>query len=93
MAKKIYNSWKQDDMDEALQQHRDGKLGFNEACRLYSIPKPTFRRHLRGLNKTSKFGRPNDMTTEMENELAQHILNMESAFFGLTVTNVRKLAY
>ncbi|XP_025829080.1 uncharacterized protein LOC112904074 [Agrilus planipennis] len=93
MAKKIYNSWKQDDMDEALQKHRDGKIGFNEACRLYSIPKPTFRRHLRGLNKTNKFGRPNDMTREMENELAQHILNMESAFFGLTVTNVRKLAY
>lgn len=93
MPKKIYNSWKQDDMDEALQKHRDGKIGFNEACRLYSIPKPTFRRHLRGLNKTSKFGRPNDMTREMENELAQHILNMESAFFGLTVTDARKLAY
>lgn len=67
MAKKIYNPWKQDDMDEAMQKHRDGKIVFNGACRLYSISKPTFRRHLRGLNKTNKFGKPNDMTREMKN--------------------------
>lgn len=80
-------------MNEALLKHRNGEIGFNEACRRYNIPKPTLRRHLKGLNKTTKFGRPNDMTAEMEEELAQHIMNLESSFFGLTITELRKLAY
>lgn len=89
----MYNTWKQEDMNEALLKHRNGEIGFNEACRRYNIPKPTLRRHLRGLNNKTKFGRPNDMTAEMEEELAQHIMNLESSFFGLTITEVRKLAY
>jgi hypothetical protein len=62
MSKRIYNSWKQEDMDEALSKLRNGVIGFNEAHRKYKIPKPTLRRHHRGLNKNVKFGSPKDMT-------------------------------
>lgn len=90
MAKRKYNTWKQEDMDEALQTHRNGEIGFNEACRRFNIPKPTLRRHLKGLNKRTKFGRPNDMSPDMEDILAQHLMNLESCFFGLPL-NLEKL--
>lgn len=51
MAKRIYNAWDQEDMDEALSKYRSGELGFNETCRRYKIPTPTLQRHLKGLNK------------------------------------------
>lgn len=80
-------------MIEALQKHRNGEIGFNEACRRYNIPKPTLRRHLKGLNKSKKMGRPNDIPPDMEEVLAQHLMNLESCFFGLTTTEFRKLAF
>jgi hypothetical protein len=92
MSKRIYNSWKQEDMDEALSKLRNGVNGFNKALRQYKIPKPTLRRHLRGLNKNVKFGRPKDMTENME-ELVKHVFTLESCFFGLTATDLRKLAF
>ncbi|XP_026463723.1 uncharacterized protein LOC113366349 [Ctenocephalides felis] len=92
MAKRNYNTWKQEDMDEALKKHRNGEIGFNEACRRYKIPKPTFRRHLNGLNKNTKFGRPNDMPPDMEELLADHLIDLES-FFGLTNIEFRKYVF
>lgn len=55
-------------MEEALLEYRNGEIGFNEECRKYGIPKPTLRRRVKGLNKTLKYGRPKDLTTEMEDE-------------------------
>jgi hypothetical protein len=69
MSQRIYNIWKQDDMDEALSKLRNGVIGFNEAHRQNKIPKPTLRRHLRGLNQNVKFGRTKDMTENMKKEL------------------------
>ena len=39
-----------------------------------------------------KLGRPKDIT-ENRKELVEHILNLESSFFGLTGTELRRLAY
>jgi hypothetical protein len=44
MSKRIYNSWKQEDMDEALSKLHNGVIGFDEAHRQYKIPKPILRR-------------------------------------------------
>ena len=96
MSKRIYNSWKlwKEDMDEALSQLcSSGDIGFNEAHRQYKIPKPTLRHHLRRFNKKIKFGRPKDLTENMEKELVKHVLTLESCFFGLTATDLRKLAF
>ncbi|KAK2578518.1 hypothetical protein KPH14_000987 [Odynerus spinipes] len=93
MAKRKYNSWSQDDMETALNGYRNGSLKFNEACRTYKVPKPTFRRHLKGLNVHQSIGRPKDLTKEMEEELVKHILELESKFFGITIHDLRHLAY
>lgn len=80
-------------MKEAIKKYNEGALQFNEACRIYNVPKPTFRRHLKGLNLHQRIGRPKDLTEEMEKELISHVLQLESKFFGLTITDLRRLAY
>lgn len=93
MAKRQYNKWSMQNMNAAIQDFNNGKLRFNEVCRTYGIPKPTFRRHLKGLNSQKKIGRPSDLTEQMETELVHHILDLESRFFGLTITDLRHLAF
>nr|CAI5864019.1 unnamed protein product [Callosobruchus analis] len=40
-------------MEQALKAYREKLMGFTEYCRTYTIPKPTFRRHLLSLNKNA----------------------------------------
>lgn len=93
MIKRKYYSWSKEDMEEAIRKYNNGDLKFNEVCRVFKIPKPTFRRHLKGLNTRKRIGRPSDLTEEMEAELVRHVLLLESRFFGLTITDLRRLAY
>ncbi|XP_026746589.1 jerky protein homolog-like [Trichoplusia ni] len=93
MAKRRYKTWSSDDMEKALSAYKDGSLKFNETCRVFNIPKPTFRRHLKGLNMHEGIGRPKYLTKAMEDELVNHILELESRFFGVTIRDLRHLAY
>ena len=80
-------------MEEALTKLFEGVIGFNKAHRPFKIPKPTLRRHFKGLNKTLTFERSKDLIEKMKKELVKHVLNLESSFFGITATELRKLAY
>lgn len=96
--KRKYNQWSQEDMKHAISAFKEGQHGFNECCRRYNIPKPTFRRHLKCLNKKANndaknHGRLTTFSTEMEMELAQHILKLEARLFGLTISDIRRLAF
>lgn len=96
--KRKYNQWSQEDMRHAINAFKERQHGFNECCRRYNIPKPTFRRHLKCLNKmanndTQNHGRLTTFSPEMEEELAQHILKLEARLFGLTISDIRRLAF
>ncbi|XP_030753970.1 uncharacterized protein LOC115880815 [Sitophilus oryzae] len=96
--KRKYGQWSEIYIQAAIRVYRGGNIGFNEVCRQYRIPKPTFRRHLKSLNvhanKERKIlGRSCTFSEEMETELEQHILKLESIFFGITITEVRKIAF
>lgn len=98
MAKRKYGAWSEDDMSRALHSYRNGDMGFNECCRQYGIPKPTFNRHLRGSNVSANedikiIGRQSILPIDVENELVNHILKLESLMFGLTINDVRRLAF
>lgn len=104
MPKREYGKWSSEDMKNAIKEYQNGNIGFNECCRKYEIPKPTFKRHLlkqvkRGekvplaQNKRRVNGRESALPEEMEQELVSHILKFEELLFGLTITDVRKLAY
>lgn len=36
-------------MEATVKKYNDGILQFNELCRVYNVPKPTFRQNLEGL--------------------------------------------
>nr|CAI5838653.1 unnamed protein product [Callosobruchus analis] len=85
-------------MEQALKAYRGKLMGFNECCRTYTIPKPTFRRHLLSLNKNAneniiQKGRMTIFNKNVEHQLEQHILNLEARLFGVTITDVRRLAF
>lgn len=96
--KRKYCGWTPDDMERALTAYKEKQCGFNECCRRYNIAKPTFRRHLHCLNKKANekvqsMGRLTVFTADIEKELANHILKLEERFFGVTISDVRRLAF
>lgn len=95
---KKYGQWSEDDMKKALEAYKAKKYGLNETCRIYSVPKATFKRHLDSKNKVANkgvksFGRITVFSRELEDRLATHILNLEKMFFGVTIKDVRKAAF
>jgi len=84
-------------MERALTSFRNGDQGLNETCRLFDIPKPTFKRHLSrnkfasGLKKS--FGRHCTLTDGTEGELVQYVLVLQEHLFGITRKDLMSLAF
>lgn len=103
MSKRIYGKWLPEDMRNAINDFKEEKMGVNEVCRKYEIPKKTFLRHLNGEVKRGiqcergmarkVNGRNTALPFEVEKELVKHILLFEEMFFGMTIFDVRKLAF
>ncbi|KAK9887550.1 hypothetical protein WA026_023272 [Henosepilachna vigintioctopunctata] len=93
MDKRQYKTWSSDVMEKDLSAYKDGRLKFNEICRVFNIPKQTFRRSLKGLIMHENIRRPKYLTEAMEDELVNHILELESRFFVVTIRDSRHLAY
>ncbi|KAK9877739.1 hypothetical protein WA026_019419 [Henosepilachna vigintioctopunctata] len=87
-AKRRYKTRSSDDMEKALSAYEDGRLKFNETCRVFNFPKPTFRSRLEGLNMHKKIERKKYLTKAMKDELVNHILELESRFFGVTTRDL-----
>lgn len=92
-----YGQWTQDHLQMAVAAYRNGDYGLNECTRVYGIPKATIRRHAMEknlyANNTKALGRTATFSVEMEKVLADHILMLEECFFGLTIKDVRQLAF
>lgn len=101
MEKRIYGKWSPQDMKNAIDEYKKGNIGLNKCCDKYDIPKKTFIRHLRGQVKREVVpigsgalnGRLSALSPEVEEELVSHILKMEELMFGMTISDIRKLAY
>ncbi|CAC5412650.1 unnamed protein product [Mytilus coruscus] len=63
------------------------------ASKIYNIPKTTRLRRLKTMDLDSPATKPTVLTIKDEEALVGHILRMEERGFGLTITDVRKLAY
>ena len=98
MPKRIYCQWTEENMNNAIEAYRSKKYGFNECCRRFNIPKPTFKRHLEGTLKRSLSSKKRNGTfttlpEDVEFQLVEHIIRLESSFFGLSIRDIRSLAY
>lgn len=85
-------------MASAIEDVRAGRMGYQAASTLYNVPKSTLERRVKNKNRIAtgnckKLGsKQRVFSDEMEHELEQYILRMEM-FFGLTLTDVRRLAF
>ena len=92
------SSWTTDDMTKASTALRERRMGLDAVVKLYSISKPTLRRHLLNLNKyangsTLKHGRGMCLPHDFETELVEHVARLEKMLFGITRKDLMKLAY
>ena len=93
-----YGKWTEEDMERALMALANGDMGLNGAARVYNVPKTTLRRRQKHENKFAnnnlkRFGRSTVFSTEMEEELVQHVLKLETMFFGISRSELMSLAY
>lgn len=99
MAKRgKYGKWSETDMHLAISAFKNGDMGLNQCAKIYGVPKATLKRHLDGKNTYANeehkfFGKGTTFSPEMETELASHILKFEECMFGLTIKDVRELAF
>ena len=97
-SKGVYGRWDKIAMTRAIDVVQAGKMGTKKAAKEFSVPKTTLIRGLKGCNKFAHggskiLGRSTDLPRYIENELANHVKEMESRFYGLTLTDLHKLAF
>ena len=85
-------------MERAISAVHRGDMGTNEASRTYNVPASTLSRHITGKNKIAvgeiKYhGHACAFPDDIEAELVQHILTLESMYFGLRIDDLRRLAF
>jgi transposase len=86
-------------MIDAVCAVRNTGMGLNKAAKIFNVPKTSLRRYVNMKTKTpeevveTKSGRKPVFSAEMEKELVEYVLFMETRLFGLTRQDVRKLAF
>lgn len=85
-------------MEAAMAAVRGRTWGLNKAAKEHNVPKATLKRHLDNANKFAvagkkHLGRRCDLPEEVEQQLVEYILQMESRFYGINTMEFRKLAF
>ncbi|XP_054267225.1 jerky protein homolog-like [Macrosteles quadrilineatus] len=85
--------WTQGELQAALTEVAEGK-SVNSVALKYQIPRSTLRDRLKN-NKTSSpsMGRHSCFSQEQEAELAKRVIGFANLFYGITITDLRRLAY
>lgn len=93
----LYGQWSEQDLQLAVAAYKNGDYGLNKSAQIYNVPKATLKRHADGknghVNLAKSFGRPAVFNANMEQQLVNHLLHLESLFFGFTINDIRKLAF
>jgi len=96
--KRVCGRWSAEDLGRAVSAINRGDMGLCRAANMYNIPKSTLSRHMSGKNMLAdddvKFhGHAFTFPQNLENELVQHCIMLESMYFGLRVDDLRRLAF
>jgi len=88
-------SWDLKQMELAAESVRSGELSIREASTTYGVQKSTLERH-----KNKKLPSPGclgrfrpTLDLQFETELADYCKEMQNRLFGLTISDLRKMAY
>lgn len=95
MASKKRQQWDEHDMRQAIQNIQAHNMGFKLAARTFNVPKTTLRRRLakQDSSKGDLGGRKAIFSKAIEEEIANHIIDMETRFFGLTSKDLRRMVF
>ena len=91
-SKNICATWSQESLFKAIESVQQGN-SVRQAAEDHGIPRTTVLRRMKtpGKGKVALGGRPT--LGELENELVAHVLEMEKSLFGVTATDLQKLAF
>lgn len=96
-------SWSVEDMSRAIQDVLSGTMGYLKAANMYSVPHSTLQDRVKKARtqnldsvqaSTKSLGRfKNVFSADQESEIVEHVLTMEQRLFGLTLNDLRSLAF
>ena len=93
--KSTRGSWSLKDVETAVTAVKNGELSLREASQVYSIPKSTLERH-----KNKKVSKPGSLgrfecvlDQDFEKELVAYCVEMQQRLFGLSLAELRRIAY
>lgn len=92
-------SWSSTSMEEAIKAVKNGQMGYLKASKTFNVPKATLIRRCKDKYKRLSvnekgLGRYSPVfNKEQEAELVKYILDMEARLFGVTLFELRSLAF
>ena len=90
------SSWSEDNMKRALEEIKSGSISMRKASVKYGIPRTTLLSRISRSTAgpvVNKGGFKPVFSSEMEEELRKHIIQLEKLFYGLSTNDLRRLAY
>lgn len=96
MFKKVtYRNYANEEMVAAAKLVTEQKISIYKAAKVSAVPWSSLKDYLNRDNPAlvPKLGRPYALTSDLELKLFNYIIQMQELGFGLTVLQVRKIAY
>jgi uncharacterized protein YraI len=92
-------TWDEEKMAQAIKIVREKKMGYLKAAQHFQVPRTTLFRLCQKDEQSPEvaaattLGRKTILGSELERQLVEYILIMESKFHGLTRTDLRRMAF
>ncbi|KAJ4425644.1 hypothetical protein ANN_27840 [Periplaneta americana] len=96
--KAVLKKWDTNDMIKVITSVREKKMGLRKAVKLYNVPQTTLQRFVNNNMSPEecvklKIGRKTVLPAELEKQLVEFLVEMDNRFYGLTRTDVKRMAY
>src|ERR1700733_6794435 len=81
--------------EQPVKAVKEGQMSIRHAASSYGVPKSTLERHINGkVVKPGTLGGKQPVLDKIfENQLVVHVLEMQSRFFGITPSDLKRLAF
>ncbi|XP_063216726.1 uncharacterized protein LOC134527734 [Bacillus rossius redtenbacheri] len=91
-------SWNSAAMVTAIIAVRNKDMGYKAAAKLFNVPRATLKDYVKSPHTpeecvSTKFGRKPVFSSEHENSLVEYCLDMDHHYYGLTISDLRRMAY
>ncbi|KAK9730991.1 Tc5 transposase DNA-binding domain [Popillia japonica] len=102
VRKTTRQSWSEESMNGAINEVMEGGMGYLKASRAFGIPQSTLEDRVKKVRSGKSvedasqkgLGRCQPVfSAALEDELVSHVLTLENRLFGLTLTDLRALAF